>query len=258
MPIVKLEGLVLRSLRMGDTSRVVTLLTRELGKWSGVAKGARAPRSRFGASLELLSHSHLVVYFRPGRDLQTISEGMLETEFRGLLRGSERFHFGCAVPEFLDRVLEEEVACPEMFDLSLRVLSLMESAPVGRLSYLLRAFQLRLAGWLGYAPRLDECASCHRGREAAGFGPVEGGVLCPACLPGSSSSLPISGETLGLLRSLQQGSLRRNPGLDAVREVDRIAEAFLSYHLDRYRGLRSLRALGEIGRLKRPRDAPAA
>ncbi|MBD3162399.1 MAG: DNA repair protein RecO [Candidatus Eisenbacteria bacterium] len=255
MPILKLEGLVLRNLRMGDTSRVVTLLSRELGKWSGVAKGVRAPKSRFGASLELLSHSDLVVYFRPGRDLQVISDGTLETEFRGLLGRSERFHFACAVTEFLDRILEEEVAFPELFDLTLRVLALMESAPVGRLSYLLRAFQLRVAGWLGYAPRLGDCVVCRSIEGAAGFSPIEGGVVCPGCLPGHPSSLPISQETLGLLRSLQKGSLPRDPSVAAVREVDRIAEAFLSTHIDRYRGLRSLRALGDLGRLKHPDGA---
>lgn len=250
MALVKITALILRSLRMGDTSRVVTLLSRELGKCSAVAKGVRTPKSRFGASLEILSLSSLVVYFRPGRDLQLVSDGTLDREFRGLLQKSERYHYGCAVAEFLDRVLEEGATIPELFDLSVRVLGLMEEAPVGRLSYLLRAFQLRVAGWLGYAPRLDQCTSCGR-PEGTAFGATEGGILCETCSDHTPSALPLSPDTLSLLRSIQKGSLPRDPSSKTVQQLDSIAEAFLAYHIDRYRGLRSLSVLTDLGRLNR-------
>jgi DNA repair protein RecO (recombination protein O) len=257
MALVKVDALILRNLRMGETSRVVTFLSRELGKSSAVAKGVRAPKSRFGASLEILNRSHLILYFRSGRDLQLVSEGTLDHEFRGLFRQSERYHYGCAVVEFLDRILEEEATVPEVFDLSLRVLGLMEDAPLARLSYLLRAFQLRVAGWLGYAPRLDRCAGCGRD-EAVGFGPAEGGVLCGRCAGLNASSLPLSAGTLELLRTLAKGSLPRAPSVETTRQLDQVAESFLSFHIGRYRGLRSLQALGDLGRRRRPQHPPVA
>lgn len=243
------EGLILRNLRFGETSRVVTVLSRELGKWSAVAKGVREPKSRFGASLEILNLSSLVVYFRPGRNLQMVTEGSLEREYRGLLRSSDRYHHACAALEFLDAVIEEESPVPEIYDLAVRALGLMEEAPDGRLSYLLRAFQLRVAGWLGYAPRLDLCARC--GSEAAvSFGVQEGSILCERCSAMSPGAVRIDAETLRLLRTLQQGSLPRRPGPIASRQLGEIVESFLAYHIDRYRGLRSLRGLAEVGRLR--------
>jgi len=251
MALVKVDALILRNLRMGETSRVVTFLSRELGKSSAVAKGGRAPKSRFGASLEILNRSGLVLYFRSGRDLQLVSEGSLDHEFRGLLRQSEHYHYGCAVAEFLDRILEEEATVPEVFDLSVRVLGLMEDAPSARLSYLLRAFQLRVAGWLGYAPRLDRCVGCGK-NETGGFGAAEGGILCRSCAGRSPSSLPIAASTLALLRTLAKGSLPRDPSTETTRQLDQIAESFLAFHIDRYRGLRSLQALTDLGRQRRP------
>ncbi len=242
MPLLTVEGLILRNLRLGDTSRVVTVLSRELGRFAAVAKGVRAPRSRFGASLEILNLSSLVVYYRPGRDLQMISEGTLDREYRGLLRGAERYHHGCAVLEFLDRVLESEASVPELFKLSTRVLGLMEDAPRGRLRYLFRAFQLRAVGWLGYPPRVEGCTSCGRS-EVVAFGPLEGGGLCRSCAEGRHTALPLQGETLRILRRLQQGALPRTPSPKVVAEIDTIAEEFLGYHIDRYRGLRSLNTL---------------
>ena len=247
MAPVRVEALVLRNLRLGETSRIVTVLSRELGKWSGVAKGGRDPKGRFGASLEIMSISSLVVYFRAGRDLQTISEGSLEREFRGLLSASERYHHGCAVLEFLERVLEEGSSVPEVYDLSVRVLALMEETPEARLPYLLRAFQLRTAGWLGYMPRLEHCAICST-QEVSHFGMAEGGLLCKDCGERCSGAIPLGGGTVQLLRSLCAGSLPRNPSRDACRELEQVVEGFLTYHLERYRGLRSLRALSEVGR----------
>jgi DNA repair protein RecO (recombination protein O) len=251
MALVNVDALILRNLRMGETSRVVTFLSRELGKSSAVAKGVRAPKSRFGASLEILNRSNLVLYFRPGRDLQLVSEGTLDHEYRGLFLKSERYHYGCAVVEFLDRILEEEAPVPEVFDLSLRVLGLMEEAPLARLSYLLRAFQLRVAGWLGYAPRIDRCAGCGT-EDVRAFGPAEGGVLCSVCAGRIPSSLQIGAGTLDLLRSLAKGSLPRAPSTETTRQLERIAESFLSFHIDRYRGLKSLQALNRPGRPQRP------
>ena len=106
MALIRTNALVLRNLRMGDTSRIVTILTRDFGKFGAVAKGVREPKSRFGASLELLSVSSLILYFRPGRDLQLVSEGALEREFRGLFSPVDRYAHACALVEFLDRTLE--------------------------------------------------------------------------------------------------------------------------------------------------------
>ncbi len=248
MALLRCEALILRNLRMGDTSRLVTVLSREVGRFSAVAKGVRDPKSRFGASLEILSVSSLIVYFRPGRDLQLISDGSLECEPRGLLRSSLRYHYGCAILESLDRILEEESPVPEIYDLALRVLALMEESPAGRLSYLLRAFQLRTAGWLGYAPRLEGCAVC--GSETARcFDAAGGTLLCQRC-GGETVSHPLTDETIELMRSLSAGSLPRAPSAQATRELEAIVEGFLTYHIDRYRPLRSLRALHDIGRLR--------
>jgi DNA repair protein RecO (recombination protein O) len=249
MALQKAEALILRNLRMGDTSRIVTVLSREFGKWSGVAKGARNPKSRFGAALEILNHSHLVCYFRAGRDLKLISDAFLERESRGLFRQSERYHYGCAVAEMCDRILEEEAVVPDIFDLTLRVLGLMEEAPLGRLEYLFSAYQLRFAGRIGYAPRLDRCVGCGR-PEASAFEPADGGILCGTCAQRGSSSLPIAGSTLDLMRRIQSGALPRDPSGESVRQLSAATHAFLSFHIDRYRTLRSLRALSGLDRLR--------
>lgn len=188
--LISCEGIVLRNLRHGETSRIATLLTPELGKIGVIAKGARDPKSPFGSSLEFLSHGSFVVYHRPGRDLHFLRTGVMEREFRGLLRDCDRYVFASGFAEFLDRVLQGEEPAGELFGFALRALQVLETAPRPALPELFRGMQLRVASILGYAPRLEQCLLCGRGvveAEAAGargawtFVPADGGALCGEC-----------------------------------------------------------------------------
>lgn len=188
--LVSCEGIVLRNLRHGETSRIATLLTPELGKIGVIAKGARDPKSPFGASLEFLSHGSFVLYHRPGRDLHFLRTGAMEREFRGLQRDPDRFLFASAFVEFLERVLHGEDPAGELFPFALRGLEVLETAARPALPELFRGMQLRVVSILGYAPRVEQCLHCGRAvgdaespgsRDVWVFLPADGGVLCPAC-----------------------------------------------------------------------------
>ena len=74
MALTRCEAVVVRTYPLGDTSRIAVLYSREFGLVRGVAKGARGPKSRFGAGLEPLSHVDVVLYRKDGRDLDLLSK----------------------------------------------------------------------------------------------------------------------------------------------------------------------------------------
>jgi DNA repair protein RecO len=282
--ILQTEALVLRNVRFGDTSRVATLFTKELGKIGVMGKGVRDPKSPFGASLEILTHSSFILYYRSGRELQFLKSGWIEREFRGLLQDPRRYLWGSACVEFLDRMLLEEEPAPDLFALALRAMDVIERAPLASAGELFRAWQLRVAAHLGLAPRVDRCISCERPLESGSIGPAtwlflpsEGGVLCPGCgrCVESEAGLRLSPRALRRVRAMIQGGrggssavpesrttfqehaeptvrepstrepsarepLHREPSPDWLRTLDRLVEEFLRYHVDSYRGLRSL------------------
>jgi len=222
--IVKCDGIVLRNLRYGDTSRVATLFTLEFGKLSVIAKGARSLKTPFGASLEILNHSSYVIYLKSGRDLQLVKDGSVEQEFTQILRNSKRFLFGCAILETLDRMLLEEEPTPALFRVSLKALSRAETVDPESLPELFRAFQLRAAGILGYAPMLDQCLLCRRevarledtaGEERAWFfRPSQGGSFCPDCADASESGYPMTARALLRIRAMSQGAVVPTAGTE--------------------------------------------
>jgi DNA repair protein RecO len=239
--IVRTEGLVLRNLRYGDTSRVATLFTPTLGKISVIGKGVREPRSPFGSSLELFARSEYVVYFRSGRNLQMLKSGDIIDVHRGLQESSFLFVYGCAVIEFLDRMLLEEEPSPPLYILALRVLSRLQTASKPRAREIFRAFQLRAASLLGYGLLLDGCLHCGRSLDEPApvpseaevgdgvwlFRPSEGGALCPNCARAAESGHPLTVRALLRIRSMVSAENRTSRDRQEVPGVrDRGSELF--------------------------------
>ena len=62
MAIKKAEAIILHSRKQGETSKILTLYTREFGKMSAMAKGSRGTRSKYLGALETFNHVSLVFY----------------------------------------------------------------------------------------------------------------------------------------------------------------------------------------------------
>ena len=74
MPAIRSLALVLRTVDVFETSLVVTLFTRELGKVSALAKGARRLKSPFQGGLDLLGVSDIVLLHKASEALDLLTE----------------------------------------------------------------------------------------------------------------------------------------------------------------------------------------
>ena len=99
--IIRTDAIVLRGLDYGETSRIVTLFTRERGKMSVMAKGARKTKSKFGSTLQPMSHVEVVFYYKPTRTLQILSESSHVRAFHDLQRSLEKITLGLRVVELV-------------------------------------------------------------------------------------------------------------------------------------------------------------
>ena len=166
--IVRTEAIVTRSLNYGETSQIVTLFTREKGKITVMAKGARRTKSSFGATLQLMAYTQVVFYYKPGRGLQTLSESAHVESFHRLHRSLEKISIGLRVVELIHALLEEEDPQPSVFNLTRQTLRRL-NATDERAANLWPFFQLQLATRLGMAPSVQ--------RDAVNNVPARGGIL---------------------------------------------------------------------------------
>ncbi len=241
MGLYRDQGIVLRTWRLGESDRIVNLMTERHGKVRAVVKGVRKTKSRFGARLEPLVHVSLLFY--EGRELDIVTQAEVVEFFRPVREDLSRLAKASALLEATDQLAQERHANGRLFVMllgGLRALSAHDSA------LLVPAFFLKLLSTEGFHPLLDECAGCGDRYGLTSFDLAQGGVLCVAC-SGRGDSVSLSPAALDLIRRVLGGDLVGALGMPAgptVAEVERLATRAMEHHLERR--LRSLPVAGAL------------
>ena len=204
MPAVRSLALTIRASDVFETSTVAMLFTRELGKVSGLAKGARRLKSPMQGGLDLLSVCDIVLLHKGTDALDLIIEATPAERFNSLRLDLPALYSGYYIAELLTELSDFHDPHPRLFDAAVVTLRHL-GEPSLRTSRLFR-FELACLRELGLMPSLDVCAGCGREVAATGelfaFGLATGGILCPACRPGQPHVATLSGRSLLLIRTL--------------------------------------------------------
>jgi DNA repair protein RecO (recombination protein O) len=268
------EGIVLRTQKLGEADRIITVLARKTGRVRAVGKGVRRTKSRFGARLEPFTHVDLQLY--AGRSLDIITQAETLRPYGEQLTGDyPRYTAGVAMLETAERFTpeEKEPALRQFLLLvgGLRTLGSREHDP----RLVLDAYLLRSLAVAGYAPSLEECALCGTvlsgtvpggtvpggtvpggtvpggprqdgpaGQHSRAFAVAAGGLTCRSCRPPGAAT-PAT-QTVDLMTALLRGDW---PGADASEprhrvECSGLVAAYLQWHLEH--SIRSLRHVEHV------------
>jgi DNA repair protein RecO (recombination protein O) len=254
MSITKTEAIVLKSLKFGDTSKIVTLYTKDYGKIKVMAKGIRKPKSRLAGTQETLSHIQIVFYKKLTTEIYLLSQAEIIKPFQKITKDLSRYAFASGILELLDKLITGEESNPELFELTLNTLSFMESCPPKSLEKSFLFFVLRLADILGYKPKFDRCIVCNKiiSDKFILFSPEKGGIVCQRCAREDQAYLRLSKDSIKSALKLQTIGLDKldsyNISKEELREITNVVLNLLEYHTGRGRELKSLEFLkGELG-----------
>ena len=255
------EAIVLRLRALGEADRIVTLFSRERGKQSAVARGARKIQNKFGARLDFFSRVSLILH--AGKSLEVITSVQTVASIWEELVDPDTFAAASYVAETVDTLCEPDLAVPEVYD---AMCDFQAALPkhVDR-DELLAAMDLRLLDALGFAPELEACARCgailgKRPLKAgrAQLSPPAGGLVCAACvgalraeagMGADTALLRVSSREFERLRELRQlpfELLGPSPGKG---HLHRITQAFVEYQMGRRS--RAMAVKGAGSRMKR-------
>lgn len=235
MPLYRDEAVVLRTQKLGEADRIVTLLSRTRGQIRAVAKGVRRTASKFGSRLE----PFMVVdaQFYEGKSLDIVNQAETIGSYGGkIIDDYASFTAASAMVEAAERLTSEE-SSPQQYLLlvgALRSLATREHESSLILdSYLLRA--LAIAGW---APSFEDCARCQAPGPHSAFVMQVGSVVCQGCKPIGAVSLSL--ESTGLLGALLSGDweLAEAASPQAKSSASGIVAAYSQWHIER--GLKSM------------------
>ncbi|MFH1560677.1 MAG: DNA repair protein RecO [Chloroflexota bacterium] len=243
--IYKTEAIVLRHFPFGEADYLLTLYTPNEGKLRAVAKGTRRIKSKLGGHLEPLMRTSLLI--ARGQNLDAVNQAEALEGFRTVREDLHRLSQALYMAELVDAITPEEQTNYPIYRLLLDTLrSLAGDAPPSLLPF----FQLRLLGHSGFMPELYRCVECgstlapglHR------FTPDQGGCLCGSCHPPKVSVLPLSLDTLKVLRFLQREEYANIERLHleqgTLLELGRLLDALLRNVLDRE--VRASRFLNQV------------
>ncbi len=247
MQLYRDDGIVLRTQKLGEADRIITILGRTSGRIRAVAKGVRRTKLRFGARLEPFTHVDLMLH--TGRSLDIITQAEVIRSYGQPLAGDyPRYTAGVAMLETAERftAVEKEPALRQLLLLigGLRALGDAEHAS----GLVLDAFLLRSLAVAGYAPALQECARCGAPesgvRRLPAFAVAAGGMVCASCRPPGAASP--AAPTVALMLALLRGdweSADRSERRHRV-ECSGLVAAYLQWHLEH--SIRSLRHVERV------------
>jgi DNA repair protein RecO (recombination protein O) len=245
------DGIVLRTQKLGEADRIITILGRTSGRIRAVAKGVRRTKSRFGARLEPFTHVDLMLH--TGRSLDIITQAEVIRPYGQPLAGDyPRYTAGVAMLETAERFtpVEKEPSLRQLLLLigGLRALGDAEHAP----GLVLDAFLLRSLAVAGYAPALQECARCGApesgatgsGRRLPAFAVAAGGMVCASCRPPGAASP--AAPTVTLMLALLSGDWDTADRSDRRHQVEcsGLVAAYLQWQLEH--SIRSLRHVERV------------
>ncbi|MBS1904219.1 MAG: DNA repair protein RecO [Bacteroidetes bacterium] len=149
--LVATDAIVLRSRKQGDTSKIVTLYSKEYGLVDVIAKGARQQKSKFGSALEPFTNSKIVFYRKEQSELYLLSAAEVNLAHRRIMADLDHIEAATRIAELLIRSQHHEEGHAEIFDLVCRTLGLMDATTTGEAVWpILYWFFLRYSALSGF------------------------------------------------------------------------------------------------------------
>jgi len=248
--LYRISAIVLKRRDIGEADRLLTVLARERGKLTLLAKGVRKPASRKAGHIEPFTHVELLVARGASLDLVTQAETI--TAHRQLREDLWRSALAYYIVELVDAVTQEADPNALVFDLLLETLNRIDQG--ARPSLALQYGELHLLGLAGFQPQLFHCVECNQllKPETNYFSLARGGALCPTHGAPGPDMAELSLPVLKVLRFMQSRSWEQVAQLQLGPEISQQVEAllvhYIVFHLER-----NLRSAAFIERLKQMR-----
>ena len=230
MPLYRDEAVVLRTQKLGEADRIVTMLTKEHGQVRAVAKGVRKTSSKFGARLEPFMVAEIQCY--EGRTLDTVNQAETLGAYGAQISANfDAFQAANIMVETAERLTQDTRTSAQYVLLvgALRSLAAGENPiELVRDAYLLRA--IGLAGW---APNFESCVRCGLAGDHTALAIELGGVVCETCAaPGTPR---VQAETVALLAALLTGdwTIARASKPPQRSQAAGFIAAYTQWHLER-------------------------
>ena len=201
MKTIKTTGIVITENSLGDSDKILTILTPNLGKISCVAKGAKRPKSMLMAGSQIFCFGEYVL--RKSNDIYTMQSCDPIEIFYNIRVDLEKLNYAAAIIKIISDVTTENQNNYHILKLFLNTLYIISESDKN-LDFIISIFKMRLLKILGYAPNVNECVSCGEKENLTAFSIKDDGLKCQACSKQDKSAIDLSeGSKYAIIYSLK-------------------------------------------------------
>ncbi len=233
--LYRVSAIVLKRREQGEADRLLTVMTRDRGKLTLLAKGVRKPASRKAGHIEPFTYVELLV--AKGKSLDLVTQAETLEAHRALREDLWRSSWAYYVVELADAFTQDEDPNALFFDLVLETLGRLNAGVDPALA--VRYYELHLLSLVGYQPQLFRCVQCDAPLQPeVNFLSLErGGALCPSHGSHHPETIALPVPVLKVLRFMQTrpweqvAQLQLSPAVS--RQVESILARYIVYHLER-------------------------
>lgn len=245
----KVEAIVIRTHDYGETNKIVTIYTRELGKVGVMARGAKKPKSRLSSVSQLFTYGFFLIQGQSG--LGTLQQGELIESFRELREDLFLTTYAAIVVELTDKLTDDRKTNPYLFELLISTLRYMSEGL--DLDILLFIFETKMLQVAGIHPKLEGCTRCGRTDGEVWFSLKEAGFICNSCHHTDEHAIKASTATAKLLRIFYFFDIKRLGKISVKETTKAEIRTILDAYYDEYAGiqLKSKRFLKQLKQFER-------
>ena len=225
---------MIRGVDYGESSKVVTLFTREHGKLAVMARGAKKAKSRLAAVSQLFTHGYYLCKAGPGSGMPDLSQGDVVDSFKAMRQDLNATAYAAYMAELLDRLTHERETNPYLFQLIVHIFRYLDEGRDAEI--LCRIFETKMLQVAGISPQLSGCVMCGEQREPYAFSISQGGLLCTACLASDPYAIAVTPSTWKLLRLFQVFDVERLGEIEVKQatrtQLKHVLKSYMDEHLD--------------------------
>lgn len=234
--LITVQGVVIHAMPIGEYDKRIVLLTRERGKISAFAKGARRVNSPFMAAAEPFVFGTFTLY--EGRSSYNLNQVNVTHHFMELACMQPGIYYGYYFLELADYFGREGTDEREMMNLLYVTVKALLNPHVDD-SLVRCVFELRTMAEQGYCPELASCTGCGREGEPEEmfFSQENHGILCRSCAVGVRDAVKISGAALYAMRYIVSAPMGKlytfTVSKEVLSELQRIIYTYTEKNTDK-------------------------
>lgn len=244
----QLEGIVLRSQDYGETHKIITLFTKEVGKITAIARGANKPKSKLSAVSQVFIKGEYLVYITKG--LGTVQQGQSVNSHRYIREDIIKTAYAAYMLELTDKLMDEKSPDAFIYHQLQQTMAWMNEADTFMIPLLM--YEMKLYNKGGFAPVVDRCVNCGKTDELTSFSIQEGGVLCRRCFSLDERAVQLPANLIKSLSVFLQVGLERIGNISLKKQNEQLLRTIFLEYYDVYGGyyLKSRKFLKQIDLLQ--------